>query len=102
MRLSSISRMSAKRSRMIRKTSSPSSGRAGVSDTMGDGLLHAMHEPCLGTFGGEADGVGDGYGRRSSVRDHTHPVDAEQDGAAEGVGIVLGDPGAEHGSQRLM
>src|SRR5690242_17278745 len=86
MRLSSISRMSARRSRMIRNTSSTptapeeTGGRAGVSDTMvGDRLLHAMHDARLGTFGGQPDGGVDVAGVAGAVRDHTDAVDTEQD-----------------------
>src|SRR6184192_567064 len=91
MRLSSISRMSASRSRMIRNTSSASTGRAGVSDTMvGDRLLHAMHDARLGTLGGQPDGGVDVAGVAGAVRDHTDAVDTEQNRTAEGIGIVLG------------
>src|SRR5438552_4513095 len=107
MRLSSISRMSASRSWMIRKTSSastgpgdtpgPPGGRAGVSDTMvGDRLLHAMHDARLGALGGQPDGGVDVAGVAGAVRDDTHAVDAEQDRTAERIGIVLGHRRAEN------
>src|SRR5258707_15259914 len=73
MRLSSISRMSASRSRMIRNTSSASTGRAGVSDTMGDGLLHAMHDARLGALGGQPYGGVGVAGGAGAVGGHTDP-----------------------------
>src|SRR5207302_10598290 len=88
MRLSSISRMSASRSRMIRNTSSASTGRAGVSDTMGDGLLHAMHDARLGALGGQPYGGVDVAGVAGAVGDHTDAVDAEQNRAPDGIGLV--------------
>src|SRR5688500_8219510 len=112
MRLSSISRMSASRSRMIRNTSpawtgpgdtpEPPAGRAGVSDTMvGDRLLHAMHDARLGALGGHSDGGVDVAGIAGTVRDHTHAVDAEQDGTPESIRIVLGDVRAENRLEHL-
>src|SRR5437764_14030741 len=102
MRLSSISRMSARRSRMIRNTSSASTGRAGVSDTMvGDRLLHAMHDARLGTLGGQPDGGVDVAGIAGAVRDHTDAVDTEQDGTPEGIGIVLGHGRAQNRFEHL-
>src|SRR5688572_27306128 len=101
-RLSSISRMSASRSRMIRNTSPASTGRAGVSDTMvGDRLLHAMHDARLGALGGHSDGGVDVAGIAGTVRDHTHAVDAEQDGTPESIRIVLGDVRAENRLEHL-
>src|SRR5687768_9050595 len=101
-RLSSISRMSANRSRMIRNTSFASTGRAGVSDTMvGDRLVHAVHDARLGAFGGQPDGGVDVAGIAGAVRDHTHAVDAEQDGTTEGIRIVLGDRRTEERFQLL-
>src|SRR5438046_726429 len=102
MRLSSISRMSARRSRMIRNTSSASTGRAGVSDTMvGDRLLHAMHDARLGALGGQPDGGVDVAGVAGAVGDHADAVDAEEDGPPEGIGIVLGDGRPENRFQGL-
>src|ERR1041385_4065258 len=91
MPLSWSSRMSARRSRMIRNTSSASTGLAGVSDTMvGDRLLHAVHDAGLGALGRHLEAGVEVAGVAGTVRDHTDAVDAEQDGTAKGIRIVLG------------
>src|SRR4029450_7927182 len=88
MRSSSISRISASRSRRIRYTSSGPIGPCATWVSAGiDRLLeppdHAGHDALLR----DPHGVDDGARRRRTVRDDAHTVDAEEHGAAGHVGI---------------
>src|ERR1035437_2740043 len=99
MRSSSISRIAARRSRTRVYTSSGPSGvrSTWVSAGIGHGLLHAGDDVGGDTFGGDADGVDDGAGRRRPVRDDADAGDAEEERPAGGVGGVEPGWGGEPG-----
>src|SRR6478736_7877010 len=91
MRSSSISRISARRSRMIRNTSSGPIGLRStwVSAGIGDGSLDPRDDFGLHTFLRAAHGIADGARIRRSVGDHADAVDAQQDAATLGIGVEL-------------